>query len=83
MRKLDFHSTEKYRKTQAFQIFGCLKYFGWSRNPYDSQNMGKVSLRITGKVWENTDFSHSSLPRIFRVDENRCNSQFLGMCKLP
>ena len=33
---------EKYGKKQALQSNGFLKNFGWSRNPYNSQNMGKV-----------------------------------------
>ena len=49
---------EKHGKTQTFQIYGFLKYFGLSRNPYNSQNMGKVNLLSTGKVWENTEISH-------------------------
>ena len=49
---------EKYGKTQTFQIYGFLKYFGLSRTPYNSQNMGKVNLLSTGKVWENTEISH-------------------------
>ena len=53
-----------------------LKYFGWSRNPCNSQNMGKMNLNSTGKLWKNTDFPYSSLPRRFRVDENPCNSMF-------
>ena len=32
---------EKYGKTQTFEIYGFLKYFGWSRNPYNSQKDGK------------------------------------------
>ena len=50
---------EKYGKTQTFQSNRFLKYFGWSRNPYNSQNMGKVNLHSTGKVRENTEISHS------------------------
>ena len=46
---------EKYGKTQTFQIYGFLKYFGLSRNPYNSQNMGKVDFHSTGKMWENTN----------------------------
>ena len=41
---------EKYEKTQTFQSNGFLKYFGRSRNPYNSQNMGKVNLHSTAKV---------------------------------
>ena len=37
---------EKYGKTQPFQMNGFLKYFGLSRNPYKSQNMGKVILIV-------------------------------------
>ena len=58
MEKVNSHSREKYGKTQTFQSNGFLKYFGRSRNPYNSQNMGKVNLHSTGKVWENTDISH-------------------------
>ena len=50
---------EKYGKTQTFQSNGFLKYFGRSRNPYNSQNMGKLNLHCTGKVRENTKISHS------------------------
>ena len=49
---------EKYGKTKTFQIYGFLKYFGLSRNPYNSQNMGKVDFHSTGKVWENTNISN-------------------------
>ena len=48
--------SEKYGKTQTFQSNGFLKYFRWSRNPYNFQNMGKVNLHSTGKVRENIDF---------------------------
>ena len=74
---------EKYGKTQTFQIYGFLKYFEWSRNPYNAQNMGKVNLHSTWKVWENTDFPYSLLPRRFKVDDNPCNSQCLEMYKFP
>ena len=46
-------------KKQTFQSNGFLKYFGRSRNPYNSQNMGKVNLHNTGKASENTETSHS------------------------
>ena len=49
---------EKHGKTQTFQIYGFLKYFRWSKNPYNSQNMGKNNLLSTGKVWENIEVSH-------------------------
>ena len=49
---------EKHGKTQTFQIYGFFKYVGWSRNPYNSQNMEKVNLLSTGKVWENWEISH-------------------------
>ena len=50
---------EKYGKTQTFQSNGFLKYFGWSRNPYNSQNMGNVNLHSTRKVRENTEIYHN------------------------
>ena len=46
---------EKYGKTETFQVYGFLKYFGLSRNPYISQNMGKVDFHSTRKMWENTN----------------------------
>ena len=46
---------EKYGKTQIFKIYGFLKYFGGSRNPYNSQNVLKVDFHSTGKVCENTN----------------------------
>ena len=49
---------EKYGKTQTFQIYGFLKYFRSSRNPYNSQNMVKVDFHSTGKVWKNTNISN-------------------------
>ena len=45
----------KYGKKQTFQSYGFLKYFGWSRNPYNSQNMGKVNPHSKRKIWENTN----------------------------
>ena len=48
---------EKYAKTQTFQIYGFLKYFRWSRNPYNSQNLGKVNFHNTGKVSEKNKHS--------------------------
>ena len=49
---------EQYGKPQAFQIYEFVKYFGWSKNPYNFQNMGKVNLHSTEKIWENTEISH-------------------------
>ena len=59
MEKVGFHNTGKVWKTQTFQIYEFLKYFGRNRNPYNSQNMGKVNSHSTGKVRENTEISHS------------------------
>ena len=55
---------EKFEKTQTFQIYGFIKYFGWSRNSYISQNMGNVNLLSTKKVWENTEICHIDFPNI-------------------
>ena len=56
---------KKYGKTQSFQIFGFVKYFGWSRNPYNPQNMGKVNSHSKGKIWENTNISKLRVSQIF------------------
>ena len=58
---------EKYGKIQIFQIYGSLKYFGWSRNPYNSQNMGKVNSHNTGKVWEKANILTLWVSQIFWV----------------
>ena len=56
---------EKYGKKKNIPKF-C-KYFGWSRNPYSSQNMGKVNSHSKGKIWENTNISKLSVSEIFRL----------------
>ena len=56
---------EKYGKTQTFQIYGFLKYFGCSKNPYNSQNMGKVNSHSKEKIWENTNISKLRVSGIF------------------
>ena len=38
-------------RTSQGQVF--LISFPWSKNPYNSQNMGKVNSHSTAKVWEN------------------------------
>ena len=51
----------------TLQSYGFLKYFGWSRNPYNSQNMGKVNSHSKEKIWENTNISKLSVSEIFRL----------------
>ena len=51
---------ESYGKTQIFQRFGFLTYSArlycaWNRNPYNSDNMGKLNSQSKGNVWENTN----------------------------
>ena len=58
---------EKYKDTQTFQIYGFLKYFGRSRNTHNSQDMGKVDLHSTDKVWENTNIPKLCVSQIFWV----------------
>ena len=70
---------KKYGKTQTFQIYGFLKYFGWSRNPYNSQNMRKVDFHSTRKVWENTNIPELWVSEIFWVTQKYpYNSQNMG-----
>ena len=56
---------EKYKKIQTFQIYGFLKYFKWSRNPYNSQNMGKVELIRTHATPNVSEFANSNKMEIF------------------
>ena len=47
---------EKYRKTQTFQIYGFLKYFGLSKSIKMSK-YGKSYSHSQRKIWENTNIS--------------------------
>ena len=74
---------EKYGKTQTFQIYGFLKYFGWSRNPYNSQNMGKVNFHGAGKVRENTNISNLWISWIFWVKQKSIRFPKYGESRFP
>ena len=52
---------EKYGKTQTSEIYGFLKYFGWSRDPYNSQNTGKVNSHSKEEIWQNTKLAKLSV----------------------
>ena len=57
---------EKYgKKKKTFQSNGFLKCFGWSWNPYNSQNMGKVNSHSKEKIWEDTHISKLIVSKIF------------------
>ena len=74
---------KKYGKTQTFQIYGFFKYFGWSRNPYNSQNLGKVNFHNTGKVWEKKQtFQSNGFLKCFGRSRNPYNSQNMGKVDL-
>ena len=50
---------KKYgKKNQTFQSQEFLKFLAWSRNPCNSENMGKVDFHNTGKGRENTKISN-------------------------
>ena len=73
----------KYGKKQAFQSYGFLKYFGWSRNPYNSQNMGKVNSHSKGKIWENTNISKLRVSGIFCLKQKSMQFPKYGKSGLP
>ena len=54
-------------RTHEFPLFvnGFRKCFGWSRNPYNSQNIGKVNSHSKEKIWENTHISKLIVSEIF------------------
>ena len=52
MGKVDFHSMKKAWENIKNSHYGFLKYFGCSRSPHNSQNMGNVNSHNTGKVCE-------------------------------
>ena len=60
---------EKCGKTQTLQSYGFYKYFGWHRNLYNSQNLGKVNFHSMWKVQENTNISNIWVSWIFRVKQ--------------
>ena len=39
---------QTYEKTETFQSSGFLTYFMWDINPFNSQNMGKMSSHSKG-----------------------------------
>ena len=69
---------EKYGKTQIFQIYGFLKNFGWSRNPYNFQNMGKVNSQRKEKIREKPNISKLSVSEFFAWCRNPCRSRNMG-----
>ena len=54
-------------RNHEFPMFvnGFLKCFGWSRNPYNSQNIGKVNSHSKEKIWENAHISKLIVSEIF------------------
>ena len=73
---------KKYKKKETFQNYEVLKYFMWSRNPYNSQTTEWENSHIMGLVWEvHRQFPSSVIPYIYRVNRSTCNFQCLGMCK--
>ena len=67
---------ENYGKKQKFQSNGFLKYFGWSRNPYNSQYIEKVNPHSKGNIWENTNISKVKCFWNFCAwNRNPCSSQ--------
>ena len=60
-------------KKKTFQSNGFLKYFGWSRNPYNPQNMGKVNSHSKGKIRENKHFKVKHfLNSLYEGEINAC-----------
>ena len=70
-------------KKQTFQSVGFLIYFGWSRNPYSSQNMGKVNSHSKGKTWENRNISKLSVSGIFCLKQKSMQFPKYGKSGLP
>ena len=67
---------EKYGEKTNIPKF--LKYFGWSRNPYNSQNMGKLNSHSKGKILANTNISKIVFLKFFAWCRNPCSSQNMG-----
>ena len=58
MKNVISHNMGKVCEKQTFESFVFLKYFGCSRNPYNSKNIENGDYHGTGKVWENTNISN-------------------------
>ena len=57
-------SWEKMLQRFGFLTHPSLLYFAWSRNLYNSENMGKLNSRSKGNVWENKQFKFMSFLNI-------------------
>ena len=64
-------------KTQTFQNVGFLKYFGWSRNPYNSQNMGRIPI-VREKYGKTQTFQSQGFLEFFPWSRNPGSSQNMG-----
>ena len=73
----------KYWNTQTFQIYGFLKYFGWSRPPYNYQNMGNMNSHDTRKVWEKTNIPKLWFSQIFWVKQKSIQCPKYGKSESP
>ena len=69
---------KKYEKIKAFQNYGFLKYFTWSRNPSNFQNIGKVNSHSTRKLWENINVLKVWVFYKFPVKQNSIQFQKHG-----
>ena len=74
---------KKYGKKANFPKCWFLKYFGWSRNPYHSQNMGKVNSHCKGKIGENTNISKLRVSGIFCLKQKSMQFPKHGNSGLP
>ena len=73
----------KYWNTQTFKIYGFLKYFGWSRPPYNYQNMGNMNSYDTWKVWEKTNIPKLWFSQIFWVKQKSIQFPKYGKSESP
>ena len=57
----------KYSKDLVFLYIPYYSILAWHRNPYNSENMGKLNSHSKGKVWENTNIPKLWVSYIFHV----------------
>ena len=69
-------------KKQTFQSNGFLNYFGWSRNPYSSQNMEKWIPIVRKKYGKTQTFQINGLLKYFGWSRNPYSSQNMGKMNL-
>ena len=69
---------QKCGKTETFKNYGFLRYFAWSRNPYNFQKMGNWIPLLMGNCEKTNIVQVYVFLTHFTWSRNRYNSQKMG-----